>query len=244
MDFKAKFEEKLAEREPSYIVKGVITADDLIYPLGSDTKVLSTIFESIARPLVYSIAADHGLDVWEPRVQNSYPDFTLMENEEDEAKIAVDVKTTYRDGEHDRVSFTLGGYTSFLRSENKNIEFPYSQYAAHWVIGYIYRRWPADQPPAHAYRVDQIDEVPPPYRDVQVFVQEKWRIAGDSAGSGNTTNIGSIRGRLADFEAGNGVFQTYEEYLDYWRNYERTAAERADKFSNVNQYRVWRGNGA
>ena len=32
------------------------------------------------------------------------------------------------------------------------------------------------------------------FDDVRVFVQEEWRISSDKAGSGNTTNIGSIRG--------------------------------------------------
>lgn len=240
LDFKKEFGKMLASRNPSYTIRGVVTADELVYPLGTDTKVLSTIFESIARPLVYRIAADHGYDVWEAQVQNSYPDFTLLRSEDDEAKIAVDVKTTYRESENDRVRFTLGGYTSFLRNETKNIEFPYSQYVRHWVIGYIYRRWPTEEEPAHAYTLEELEEVPPPYRDVQVFAQEKWRIAGETAGSGNTTNIGSIRGTLTDFEEGNGPFGTYDEYLDYWRNYERTAAERENKFSNVVEYRQWR----
>ena len=48
-------------------------------------------------------------------------------------------------------------------------------------------------------------------------MQEKWRIAGDKAGSGNTTNIGSISGMLADFQQGNGVFQSESEFLAYWR---------------------------
>jgi len=37
---------------------------------------------------------------------------------------------------------------------------------------------------------------PLPLEAVDVFVQEKWRISGDHAVSGNTTNIGSINGSL------------------------------------------------
>ena len=45
-----------------------------------------------------------------------------MTDEKDEAKVAIDVKTTYRNftanGEW-TASFTLGSYTSFMRNETK-----------------------------------------------------------------------------------------------------------------------------
>ena len=240
MNFKPECEALLREVDTDYTIVGILTREHTIYPLGTDTKVLSTVFESFARPIVYRIAGAHGFDVWEPEVQNSYPDFTLLRSPDDPAKIAVDVKTTYADRPDAKIKFTLGGYTSFLRKETKNIEFPYSQYAKHWIIGYVYRRtFPTER--RHLYALDDIDHVPPPYQGVDVFVQEKWRIAGDKAGSGNTTNIGSIRGTVADFKAGNGVFTSYEEYLDYWRNYGVTAAARKGRFKNIVEYRHWRG---
>ena len=240
IDFRTEYEAVAERTNLDYSVLGFLTDKALVYPLGTDTKVLSTIFESISRPLVYRIAARHGVDVWEPVVQNSYPDFTLLTDEDDRAKIAVDVKTTYVDRVGATFSFTLGGYTSFLRNDTKNIEFPYSEYSRHWIIGYVYHRiLPSNR--RHVYGIGQVTEIQPPYTDVQVFVQEKWRIAGDKAGSGNTTNIGSIRGCIDDFRAGRGVFSSREEYLDYWRNYERTAAERRGKFKNIAEYRRWRG---
>lgn len=244
MDFKAEFTKKLAELNPSYMVRGVITADRRVYPLGSDTKVLSSIFEFFARPLVYEIAREHGLVVREARAQNYYPDFTLMKDEADPAKIAVDIKTTYREADRGwRANFTLGGYTSFIRRDEKNIEFPFSQYSKHWIVGYIYKRLGVESTPAHVYELAELDNIAPPYSDVDVFVQEKWKISGDTAGSGNTTNMGSISGTLEDFEEGRGVFTSEEEFLDYWCNYERTAQERARKFCNVREYRVWKGYG-
>ncbi len=50
-------------------------------------------------------------------------------------------------------------------------------------------------------------------------MQEKWRIAGDKAGSGNTANIGSINGTIEDFIEGKGAFASEEEFLQYWRGY-------------------------
>jgi len=241
--FDREFGAKLKQHKPPYDAKGIVTASGKVYPLGSDTKVLSTVFECFARPLIYGIAEEHGLEVREARAQNYYPDFTLMEGVADRAKIAVDVKTTYRDTDHGwRVNFTLGGYTSFIRpaTDSKNIEFPYSQYAKHWIIGYIYKRIRQGVGGAHVYALKDLARVPLPLEAVDVFVQEKWRISGDRAGSGNTTNIGSINGNLEDFVNGRGVFESEEEFLLYWRNYGRTADDRAGSFSNIDEFRQWR----
>lgn len=241
LNFKREFEKKLVKHSLTYKVQGVIADDRRIYPLGTDTKVLGSIFELVARPLIYEIANDFKLQVREPKAQNIYPDFTLMVNEADTEKIAVDVKTTYREG-NKKVNFTLGGYNSFIREKTKakNIEFPYDQYSEDWVIGFIYKRKPPEELPAHIYDLKDLSKIPIPFEDVQVFVQEKWRIAGQSAGSGNTTNIGSISGTVEDFREGRGVFASEEEFLDYWRNYERTAGERANSYSTLEGYRAWK----
>ena len=238
MDFGTEFEALLETVKPDYTILGILTSEAKIYPLGSDTKVLSTVFEAMTRPLVYRIAAAHGLDVWEPQVQNSYPDFTLLRGPGDGRKIAVDVKTTYAQEQGERVKFTLGSYTSFLRDGTKNIEFPHEEYTKHWIVGYVYRRTAHDDR-KHVYTLDDQREIPPPYAEVEVFVQEKWRMAGDVAGSGNTANIGSVRATVADFREGPGVFRSEAEYVHYWQNYARTAAERADTYGNVGEYRRW-----
>ena len=57
-------------------------------------------------------------------------------------------------------------------------------------------------------------------RDFRFFVQEKWRIASDKSGSGNTANIGSIA-KIEDIVTGNGMFSQLGEdwFDDYWMNY-------------------------
>ena len=67
-------------------------------------------------------------------------------------------------------------------------------------------------------------------------MQEKWRIAGDKAGSGNTTNIGSINGYIEDFKNGKGPFKSEKEFLEYWRGYKRTANERT-VYTNIDEFR-------
>jgi ribosomal protein L20A (L18A) len=242
LDFKQAFQAKLNANERSYEIAGMVGKDETVYPLGSDTKVLSTIFELFTRPLMLELAADHDLQLIEPSSQNHYPDFTLCRNKDDKKKIAVDVKTTYVTKAGEKFGYTLGGYTSFIRAgkESKNIVFPFGDYSEHWVIGFVYERIAAKQAAKHAtFTIDQVAQIPLPYREVRVFVQEKWRIASDKAGSGNTTNMGSISGTLQDFKDGKGPFTDEDEFLDYWRNYATTKALRTD-YSDIAGYRKWK----
>lgn len=225
----------------AYDVCGFIDKSGTIYPLGSDTKVLSTAFELITRPTIYRVAKRHGLEVLEAEKQNYYPDFTILSGAKDKNKIAVDVKTTYRDAPNAKFNFTLGGYTSFIRNPRKNILFPFNEYTDHLVIGFVYDRIGKKKAAAtHAYRIDQLKEIEVPVSSVGVFIREKWRIASDRAGSGNTTNIGSIDGVLEDFAAGKGVFKNEEEFLAYWRGYGRTSADRHGAYSNIKEFRAKR----
>lgn len=199
-----------------------------MYPLGSDTKVISTLFEIVTRQAVAKYADSEGLQLIEPTKQNHYPDFTLMHDHDDQHKIAIDVKTTYLNKGKTQFGYTLGGYTSYIRpeTESKNIVFPYSEYKEHWIIGFVYKRKQEKRVASgKIYSFRTLDKVPVPFEDVDVFMQEKWRIAGDKAGSGNTTNIGSIKGTMNDFVDGNGVFESEEEFLEYWRGYKRSAKE-------------------
>lgn len=233
----------VVDGDHSYDIAGFINRENEIYPLGTDTKVLSTVFELIARPLIVKVAEEHGYIVTEPTVQNHYPDFTLVPKEgnlqDPKGCIALDIKTTYRRPNQKRFAYTLGGYTSFIKAETptKNIVFPFSSYDSHWVIGFVYTRV-AEKKAADAklYQVSEIEQIASPYEDVKVFVQEKWRIAGDAAGSGNTTNIGSIYGTYEDFVAGKGIFENEEEFLSYWRGYGKTKSVRS--YSRIVEYRA------
>ena len=102
----------LANIRNGYGVCGIIDRQKRIYPLGSDSKVISTIFEIIVRQAVASYASSQGLALFDADKQNYYPDFTLAGNRNDNNKIAIDVKTTYKAAEDDNFSFTLGSYTS------------------------------------------------------------------------------------------------------------------------------------
>lgn len=57
-------------------------------------------------------------------------------------------------------------------------------------------------------------------KDFDFFAVEKWKIASDAQGSGNTANIGSVTDVNA-LKNGKGIFSTLgEEWFDeYWINY-------------------------
>lgn len=228
MNLPEEFEITLREMYPNGIdwdLVGVLTRQSKVYTLTYDSKILSSIFEILCEPIISHIAEKYGLTV-EKGTQTVYPEFTLFNEESQDSKIAIDVKSTYRkpykNGEGIRpFSFTLGSYTSYLRDprEKKNILHPYSQYSHHWIIGFLYDRNP------NSTRIDikeiiEAARLEAPYSNIEYFVQEKFRIAGLKPGSGNTKNIGSIKSPdIEDFRNGNGPFRTTREFEEYWRNY-------------------------
>ena len=269
MNFTEAFNQEMRLSNPNFDITGLLTKDDKVYSLGTDTKVLSTIFEILVRPFVYKIAEENALEVYEPEQQNYYPDFTLMASKTDRQKIAVDVKTTYRNFNKTgswKARFTLGSYTSFLRKPQKNIAFHFDDYEHHYIIGFIYTRIvkTESQPASPLFNststktpgvidseeIESDDLVQPlekralvlsPIKDVEYFVQEKYRIAGDSPGSGNTENIGSITASsIAEFVEGNGPFtQLGEEvFIDYWRNY--PPYRQPGNYRNLEEYLRWK----
>jgi hypothetical protein len=218
LDFPAEFIREMREQQLAFEIRGILTANDRILTLGTDTKVLSTVFELLCQPLVQAIADRHGFQL-ATAPQTIYPDFTLLRNPQDPAKIAVDIKTTYR-RPNGFAKFTLGSYTSFLRNDTKNIKYPYSTYAKHWIVGFVYSRAEAEE--SRVVALADRETVGCPYRDVEWFVQEKYKIAGLVPGAGNTANIASINtDNVENFRQGSGPFVDRGEkyFREYWANY-------------------------
>lgn len=202
-------------------VEGFIDKNNNVYPIDTDTKVISTVFERLSSPVLRSIAKDSGYRV-ETANQTTYPDFTM---DKDGSRIAIDIKTTYRSRS---MVMTLGGYNSFLRDDTKNILYPYSTYNDHWIIGFVYDRNAAFR----EYDLDNLPNrgtIPCPYGNVSYFVGEKHALSGIRAGSGNTKNIGSVKVSAVEEFAVGGPFSAFEhgkaacDY--YWINYERLSQE-------------------
>lgn len=108
-----------------------------------------------------------------------------------------------------------------MRNNTKNIEYKYTDYIKHYVIGFIYKKNDAAQE-SRVYNFNCRDQIIFPYYDVNYFISEKYKIAGDKPGSGNTENIGSFSTRnINDLKDGNGPFSELgQDIFDlYWKYY-------------------------
>jgi hypothetical protein len=235
-----EFYKKVDELKIDWHVKGLISPSKSIYALGSDSKLVGRIFEIITAPIIKAIAEEHNYIVVIPEQQNTYPDFTLMRDENDRKKIAIDVKTTYK-LENRVMGYTLGSYTSFIRNNTKNIQFPYNQYKEHYIIGFAYKR-NNNAKEGEICDINKIDYMDFPYTDVEFFVQTKKNISGDKPGSGNTENIGSFgTNNFNDFQKGNGPFSNLpnEVFNHYWANYPRYRNREQGNYQNLVEYFDW-----
>lgn len=235
----------VSAEDGQWAVKGFIDIYKNIYTISSDTKIISKILEIHLFPKILQFAEDFGYSIVLAEHQNWYPDLSFVKQSNREVKFAVDLKTTYRDPNfHGRVNgFTLGSHGAYFknRRSTKNIQFPYADYFGHFCLGIIYSRTDlkhVDETEVvqvnellddksegvsrcyHIASVDNLRSITSVVRDFQFFVCEKWRLASDKQGSGNTANIGSIT-NIEDILSGNGVFANLgEEWFDeYWMNY-------------------------
>lgn len=117
---------------------------------------------------------------------------------------------------------TLGAFTGYFRNRRstKNVTYPYSSYKAHIVLGIIYTENKDVIDERKSYTIENLNEIISVVKDITFFVQEKWKIAVDRPGSGNTKNIGSVS-LIEDLINGNGTFAKLGEdvFDDYWTNY-------------------------
>lgn len=217
--------EAVSTNDGQWTVKGFIDVYRSIYTISADTKIISKILEIHLFPKLLSFAEKLGFGIVLADHQNYYPDISFVKTDDQGLKFAVDIKTTYRQEDYPDFcnGFTLGSHGEYFVNRNsaKNIQFPYNEYAGHFCMGIIYSRHAErtiDE--TKTYRIEDLLSIASVIRDVRFFVQEKWRIASDKQGSGNTANIGSIN-RIDDIISGNGMFSGLGEkwFDDYWMNF-------------------------
>ncbi|MEA1053623.1 type II restriction endonuclease, partial [Lamprobacter modestohalophilus] len=104
-----------------------------------------------------------------------------------------------------------------------NIQFPYGTYSGHYCLGIIYDRVDSrDIDETKILNLDSLTSITSVVGNFHFFIAEKWRIASDKSGSGNTANIGSIN-NIDDIIQGKGMFSKLGEewFDDYWMNYKK-----------------------
>lgn len=208
-----------------WTMRGVIDIFEKIYPLPSDTKVLSKLLELhlFSYFLQFAEAIHFNLEIAEH--QNWYPDLTFVSKENSAIKFAVDLKTTYRDEKNPSFcnGFTLGSHGEYFadRKSKKNVQYPYGDYLGHFCVGIIYtRKTQSNATEFQSFSIKNLPKISAVLKDFILFADEKWKISSDNQGSGNTANIGSIK-CIDDIIKGEGVFSLAGEELfnDYWVNF-------------------------
>ncbi len=229
----------LTTERGDWLLRGILDLRHRLYPIPSDTKVLSRLLEMLFVPPIFAFAHEQACEIILAPHQNYYPDITFITSEG--TKFAVDIKSTYRLSEHRVSGFTLGAFTGYFRDPHlsKNTLFPYEAYAEHFILGLIYSRPKKPLPITRIYTLDDLQTLLPVVQQLQVILHEKWRVASDRPGSGNTRNIGSVR-EVKALIHGRGPFTQYGErgkaiFLHYWRNY--LTAEMARTIASPVPYR-------
>lgn len=234
-----------------WTVRGFIDVFKNVHTISSDTKIISKILELHLFPSFLAFAKSIGYKIELATRQNWYPDLTFIKQDDPNIKFAVDLKTTYRYEETPEFcnGFTLGSHGEYFinRKSTKNIQYPYNDYSGHFCLGIIYTRSVLDSfEETKIYTVDEIENIPSVIRNFTFFAEEKWRIASDKGGSGNTANIGSIQ-KIDDILSGNGVFAKAGEDLfdEYWMNFGKIeipiSKGRYKKLSSFPEYLRYRG---
>jgi hypothetical protein len=241
----------VSTEDGQWTVKGFIDVYKNIYTISSDTKIVSKILEIHIFPKILDFAERYGYALVLAEHQNYYPDISFVSVADKRIKFAVDFKTTYKLPDYPGFcnGFTLGSHGEYFvnRESSKNIQFPYKDYLGHFCLGIIYSRAEVkDIDETKSYELPALRSITSVIKDFEFFVAEKWRIASDKSGSGNTANIGSIA-KIDDILSGNGVFSRLGEewFDDYWMNYGKITITTKDgktkKITNLQEFVKYRG---
>jgi hypothetical protein len=242
---------QVSTKDSQWTVKGFIDVFKNIYTISADTKIVSKILEIHLFPLLLEFAAKHSYRIVLPDHQNYYPDISFVSSKDESIKFAVDFKTTYRIREFPGFcnGFTLGSHGEYFinRDSTKNIQYPYGSYLGHFCLGIIYTRIGAENiDETRVVGLHKLKSIVSVVKDFQFFVCEKWEIASDSSGSGNTANIGSIS-KIEDIMNCNGMFKNLGEdwFDDYWMNYGKIIAKgrgkNRKKITTLRDFLIYRG---
>jgi hypothetical protein len=238
--FAKTLKEYVSTPDNQWTIKGFIDVFENIYTISADTKIVSKILEIHLFSKFLAFANENNYELVLAEKQNWYPDLSFISKENPNIKFAVDLKTTYRLEENPAFcnGFTLGSHGEYFSNQNssKNIQFPYNQYFGHYSLGVLYSRKALTYlEESKVYSKNQLSEIPSVISNFEFFAQEKWKIASDKSGSGNTANIGSIN-FIEDILNGNGVFANLgEEWFDeYWKNYGKITTQKTKQIKGGN----------
>lgn len=189
-----------------WTTKGFIDEGGKVHDLPEIPQVITGIFQEVAKhKLKPFLRHPYGCELIQGGARE-YPEITAFGGKLGQETIAIDIKTTRRISRNRISGFSIGSYAGyFLHPERKlpGCKFPYGEFKEHWVIGFIYTWSP---------EVDSLHMV----SDIEVIVNEKWKIASKSTATGTTFAISSVRD-LNRLKAGKGDFDSPEQFETFWR---------------------------
>ena len=189
-----------------WTVEGVKDRDEGIIPLPEESRVVTSVIEEKAKKILEEFCEENDADLIPADHTRQYPDTTLEGGVFEDYKIALDIKTARLKGNGRASSLTIGSYAGYFMEPEKKKQgcrLPYGAFNRHWVLAFLYN-WDSSK--------DTIDMV-----DIQeIIVYPKWKIASKATGTGTTNHIGGVND-VEDLKAGNGAFESKEEFEQFWR---------------------------
>jgi hypothetical protein len=203
-DLKSDLEQLLCDF--TWTIKGFIDDKGNIYELPDIPQVITGIFQEVAKQCIKPfLIENYGCEIIQggPR---EYPEITAFGGKLGEGKIAIDIKTTRRMSKNRVSGFSIGSYAHYFLYPNQKLpgcKFPYGDFVEHWIVGFIYT-WNPDADSLHMVS------------DIEVIVNQKWKIASKSTATGTTFAISSVR-EIDALRSGRGNFKSSEEFESFWR---------------------------
>jgi hypothetical protein len=195
-------------RNPAELEQRLSTGGHLL-PLPKEPAALANVLEvSIIDFLTARVHMTPGLEVQQGS-ERGYPDLELAGAALGGGIYAVDIKAARRsDTNADRTQSRITLYTGNTYFRHPSLHWsgtlrPFGEYVGHLDVLMI-------------YTLDL--SLSARVRDLELIVQEPWRIASRERSSTTREYIGAVD-KIEDLREGRGVFSTPEEFYRYWRRY-------------------------
>ncbi|MFC4040946.1 type II restriction endonuclease [Dactylosporangium siamense] len=202
----------------SHDLERQLTERGHLLALPKEPAALANVLEvSIVDYLVTKIHQTNGGTV-RRGTERGYPDLEISGSPFQDAHHAIDVKCARRaaNGKSTQSRITLYTGNTYFRHPDlpwPGVPRPFNAYRSHLDVIVIYTL----RDDAH-HRVD----------DLEIIVQEPWRIASRMRSSKTREYIGAVTG-LDALREGRGEFETPEAFYRYWRNFHFKISEQVQK---------------
>lgn len=176
-----------------------------LLPLPKEPAALANILEtSVCQQIIGGLRTRHAIHAI-PGTERGYPDIEAIGP--DGEFYAIDIKVAQRHENRRRTQSRITLYTGNTYFRWPSLRWPgtfrpFDDYKQHLDVIVLYNL------SEERHRVD----------DVEVLVQEPWRIASTKRSSTTREYIGAVSS-IADLRAGRGEFDTEDAFYRYWRKY-------------------------